>query len=310
MRFLLKIQRTSLKLLNPFLLLMVSLSKIFTFLLISILTTISGSSLFATSSALEAIGDEGRLLGIAERENELREAVARPDGRFLSEDTVLREVQSIITLYERYLREFPEDGTALLLYGKFLRAVGRPYEAAVVLLRLDELDGSIPVVKQQLGNLAAEEGDYGAALSLFNDAIRLAPLEATYQFQLGFLLSFYANQIVAAEILSRSALDAKMLEAFENASLLEPANRDFKARWAEAFYDVGDPDWEEALGLWEDLARTPVSENEDQVISLHRARVLLELGRYAEVQPLLERVSHPALEGTRRDLEERLEAAS
>lgn len=249
---------------------------------------------------LGRIMDSERLLAIAEREQDLIAAISRPEGRLLDEETLLREAQSIITLYERYLNDYPNDPTALLLYSKFLMIVGRPYEAGIILLRLDEERPNLPVVKQQLGNLAAEEGDFLEALTWFREAIRLSPLEPTYHFQKGVLLDTFREQFIEANHFSRSELDNLMLNAFREASELAPQNRDLKARLAEAFYDLEEPDWNEALKLWKGLAQHPLSETEDQVISLHLARVLAELKRASKAREYLERVTHPALEESRR----------
>ena len=275
-----------------------------TFLLMvaSVISAETNPAVIEEDPLLGEVANADRLFSIADREQDLMDAISRPEGQLIDEDTLLKEAQSIISLYEGYLADYPEDATALLLYSKFLMIVGRPYEAGMALLRLDEARPNIPVVKQQLGNLAAEEGDYLAAITWLREAIRLAPLEPVYRYQKGILLDTFREQYIESGQMSREELDELMLTAFTEASELAPNNRDLKARLAEAYYDLGNPDWEAALRLWEDLAKHPLSETEDQVLSLHLARVHTELNQLDKARKYLKRVTHPALEHSRRNL--------
>jgi hypothetical protein len=68
------------------------------------------------------------------------------------------------------------------------------------------------------------------------------------------------------------------------------------------------PDWNTALAAWDALAKVVSAPAELEVIRLHRARVLLELGRRDEAKPLLDLPVRPALEAAHAQLLKMMES--
>ena len=93
-----------------------------------------------------------------------------------------------------------------------------------------------------------------------------------------------------------------MLKAFGEAARLCPDNLDIQFRCGESFYDVEKPDWQKALDFWTALQEKKLSEVQAAAVKLHRAKVLINLGRKDEARALAESVNLPALERTRQEL--------
>ena len=171
-----------------------------------------------------------------------------------------------------------------------------------MLLKANQLDQDIPFVKNQLGNYLAEEGKPLEAAPYFLAAIKLAPNEALYHYQLGSLLAEARDDFIKSGDWTRAALDQSMATAFKRASELAPERFELSYRYAESFYDLEKPDWDAALTLWaalEDKAQTPI---ERQTMRLHAANVLIKQGKLDHAKTLMATVDEPALQGQKQKL--------
>jgi tetratricopeptide (TPR) repeat protein len=193
-----------------------------------------------------------------------------------------------------------------VLYGKFLRRMGEREKSYAVFQHAHQLNPKIAVVKQQLGGYLAEEGHYTEALGFFVQAVSLAPKEPLYHYQLAELLNIYYDHYLADNIYTQETLNKAIVDEFKQAAVLAPQEPGFAWRAAECYYDLLDPDWKAALAAWEELGRHTTTGVELEVIRLHRARVLLELGRKDDASVLLEQPVRPALEASRKSLIDRV----
>ena len=119
-----------------------------------------------------------------------------------------------------------------------------------MLLKANQLDSDIPLVKNQLGNFMAEEGKPREAAPYFLAAIKLAPNEPLYHYQLGTLLAEARDDFLKSGEWTRKSLDEAMHQAFKRAAELSPDRFEFAYRYAESFYDLEHPDWNAALAAW------------------------------------------------------------
>ena len=102
-----------------------------------------------------------------------------------------RQAQEIVTAYESYLSHNPEDTSAIILFGKFLRQVGQEEYAVEFFLRADQVNPKLAVVKQQLANYLVEKGRPVDAFPYFIMTLELAPKEAVYHFHWGTFYFFF-----------------------------------------------------------------------------------------------------------------------
>src|SRR5580692_9205650 len=116
--------------------------------------------------------------------------------------------------YESLLRDSPEFAAGFAAYGYMLWKVGLRTEAFEKLTKANQLDATIPLVKNELGNYYAEEGKPLEAASYFQAAIKLEPREPLYEYQLGTLLYENRDEFIRSGEWTRESVDHSMQEAF------------------------------------------------------------------------------------------------
>ena len=244
---------------------------------------------------------ERSLKNIAQKQREIF-ADAEKKGDKLDQEAFRSQVQSLTHEYERLLRDNPKFALAAAAYGGLLGKVGMRKEAAAMLLKANQLDSDIPFVKNQLGGYLAEEGKPLDAAPYFLAAIKLAPNEPIYHYQLATLLVEARDDFLRSGEWTRAALDQAMANGFKRAAELAPERFEFAYRYAESFYDLATPDWNAALKAWaalEDKAQTPV---ERQTMRLHAANVLIKQGKPDHARTLIVTVDEPSLQGQKQKL--------
>lgn len=236
---------------------------------------------------------------IARRENFFSEAEA------LSENERSRRASDIAARFESHLDRFPDSFPGLYFYADFLHKGGENERAEKYLLRAEKLAPDLAPIQFLLGTILAEKGAVRDAFERFRNGFSIGVPDAESAALYGeFLLENRAFLLSEKCVESRAVLDDAMLRAFRFAAILSGENTDFYWRYAEAFYDIETPDLESALLAWENVARLPeVQKRQDlaAAVSLHRARVLAELGRIEEADTILrEAIGFPQLERSRR----------
>ncbi len=213
-----------------------------------------------------------------------------------------RLIENLLSEYQTYTYENPNFVYGYILYGKLLRQVGDREGANIAFAKANQLDPQIAVVKQQLGNYLAEQGDWETALRYFASAAELEPDNALYQYQIGELLYQNRERMLTVNEMPRAEFDTEMLKAFRKAAELDPTNRTFLMRFAEAQTDVASPNWGGTLYLWNQLEPGAESDLERDIIRLQKARALIEMERTGEAESILIIVDEPQLETARQEL--------
>ncbi len=233
------------------------------------------------------------------------DAVAQ--GKQLDEAEFRAQAEQLTREYESLLRDNPDFAAGYASYGYMLWKVGLRKQAVSILLKANQLDPGIPLVKNELGNYLAEEGKPLEALNYYLSAINLEPTEPLYHYQLGTLLYEDRDEFLRSGEWSRASIDHSMHEAFRKAAELAPERIEFTYRYAESFYDLLETDWPGALKAWEGLEARAQSDVERQTMRLHEANVLLYMGKLDHARMVLDTVTDPALAGQKQKLVARLE---
>ena len=213
-------------------------------------------------------------------------------------------LQRVIDDYERLVAKHPDFAAAWAAYGLFLcdPLVEDRKTALPLLLKANALDGGLPVVKNQIGVILAEDGRAIDALNYFLAASDLAPTEPLYHFQIGLLLSEARADFLKSKAWTAATIDKTMIQAFARAVSLAPGRTDFAYRAAEAYYDLSEPRWEEAYRVWTALEENLDGRLETQTVRLHRARVLWKQGLAGDARDLAASVDAPELAGQKAKL--------
>ena len=221
----------------------------------------------------------------------------------MSQSDALSLKNKLDSLWAEYMAQYPKDIDALILYGKYLRAVGEDELSYNQFLKADALNPDIAVVKQQLANYEAEHGLPKYAFDNISAAVALDPDNSVYRLQMAALIVFFREELIHKKYFSQSQLDSLMIKSYAKAAELEPQNSNIQWKYAQAFYDVGKADWSAALAQWEKILENFAPLNLDRQTALaNKARVLIELNRDKESLAVLEKVTLPSLQPDRRKL--------
>ena len=265
--------------------------------------------LLALVAMVPAWAEEGRGETLAEKS--LREIVARQkhilaraeaEKDHLDEAWLRGELQGVISSYDVLIQKSPEFAAGFAAYGLLLAQVGMTKEAAAMLIKANQLDGEIPVVKNEIARLLAEDGKIADALPWLTAAIDLEPQEPLYHYHLGKLLAEGRDDLIATGQFTRESIDKAMLAAFQRAATLAPDKFAYAYRAAEAYYDLATPKWDEALAAWSELETRAKPGLEQQTIRLHAANVLIKQGKIDHARVLMASVTEPALQKQKQTL--------
>jgi tetratricopeptide (TPR) repeat protein len=251
---------------------------------------------------------ERTLRQIVERQKDIL-ANAAAQGDKLDESSLREQAQSIVHDYDRLIASSPNFAAAYAAYGYFLDKVGMQRESIGMLLKANQLDPDIPLVKNQIGNYLAETGKPIEAAQYFLAAIKLEPKEPLYHYQLGRLLTVGRDAFLKSGEWTRAGLDNSLYHAFKEAHDLAPDKFEYGYAYAQCFYDLENPNWDEALQAWaamEEKAQTPL---ERQTMRLHAANVLIKQHKLDHAKALLDSVTEPDLQIQKQKLLPELAAA-
>ena len=222
-------------------------------------------------------------------------AKAHAAGDALDEDNLRSELQQLANDYDKLIDQHKDFTAAYVAYGLMLGKAGMKKESVAMLLRANQLDKDIPVVKNQLGNFLAEDGNPLEAVNYYLAAIKLAPEEPLYHYQLGMLLTEARDDFLKSGTWTRPNLDDTLHKAFARAMELAPDDWRYSYQYGLSFYELQTSEWEAALQFWRAFEKKLKPGVEQEVCRLHQAKVLHELRRTDEARLLLASVNEPAL---------------
>lgn len=246
-----------------------------------------------------------KLKELVARQNALVTAAGQPGADL---DNIKRDIQTLLFDYDRYLRTYPTFAPGYVTYGLLLGRVGMRREAAAILLKANQLDANLPLVKNQLGNYLAEQGEPIEAANYYLAAIQLAPNEPLYHYQLGTLLTEARDDFLQSGQWNRAQIDHTMQEAFKRASELAPTNIAYAYAYAFSFYDLAVPDWDAALKVWGALEDRVSPGLEKETVRLHAANVLIKQKKYDYARLILNTVTVLPLQADKQKLLDQLPA--
>ena len=253
----------------------------------------------------------GALKTLVERQRTLLAKASAKTSQAEVED-MRAQFQDLLFAYDDYLKKYPDVAAGYASYALLLNqpVIDQRKLAAAMLLKANQLDPNLPLVKNQLGNYLAEEGKPLDALNYYLAAVKLAPDEPLYHYQIGTLLTEAREDFLKSGAWTRATLDQSMQDAFEKASALAPGNVAYAYRFGESFYDLERPEWSAALAFWRALEDKVAGPVEKETIRLHQANVLIHQQKFAEARAVLATVKEDKLQAQKQKLVAQLPAES
>lgn len=269
-------------------------------IILSLVLLAATGPLRADAPKSESMADRELKKIVAEQKAIFDEADKHPDK--LDEEGLRIQLQAVVHEYDRFLADNPKNAAGYAAYGYLLGKIGMRKESLGLLMKANQLDSDIPLVKNQIGNYLAESGKPVEALGYFMAAIKLEPNEPLYHYQLGALLTEARDEFLKSGEWTREALDHSAHEAFRKAAELAPDRFEFTYRYAESFYDLETPDWDSALKAWNALEAKAPTPIERQTMQLHKANIFIKTGKLDEARTVLGEVKEPALQNQKQKL--------
>jgi tetratricopeptide (TPR) repeat protein len=225
-------------------------------------------------------------------------AYKRYEKALVTEDvhSIETELQSIVDGYEALISAAPNYVAAFISYGMMLHRIGERIPSNAMLIRADQIDPYHAIVKNQLGNYQAEEGNYPEAMGFYQMAIDLRPDEPLYHYQLGNLLFSYKKFFIDDKLFLPEGIDLEIQNRFRKAAMLAPAHLPYRLRYAQSFFDIARPNWEAALEEWQQLVNFVESPEEKQMMQLYMAKTRFEMGHHTAAQKIIKGIDEPSLE--------------
>ena len=225
-------------------------------------------------------------------------AYKRYEKALVTEDvhSIETELQSIVDGYEALISAAPNYAAAFISYGMMLHRIGERIPSNAMLIRADQIDPYHAIVKNQLGNYQAEEGNYPEAMGFYQMAIDLRPDEPLYHYQLGNLLFSYKKFFIDDKLFLPEGIDLEIQNRFRKAAMLAPAHLPYRLRYAQSFFDIARPNWEAALEEWQQLVNFVESPEEKQMMQLYMAKTRFEMGHHTAAQKIIKGIDEPSLE--------------
>src|SRR5919197_2431288 len=209
------------------------------------------------------------------------EALANPN-------VTVKERLRVEQMYYQLVRDNPQSVPAQNALAAFLWKNGDP-EAAVehwrTAQRLDPKNGE---AASSLGGAYLRIGRVREAAEQFLLAVRSESSNPDYHFDLGNVEFIFRHDLTAAWRIDSAELLRRALFQFREASRLAPTDPEYARAYAETFYAMPNPDWNEAQVAWQHYLELSTNRN---FAYLQLARVSLKRHKKAEALSFLNKIS-------------------
>lgn len=204
-------------------------------------------------------------------------------------ETDCADMKKLATIYQELVARYPENADVRNAFASFLWSTGRHSTAITQWEAAEGIEPKNAETAYRLGDCHLTLGTVKKAIGYFSRASELAPGNALYHLNLGTALFLFRKEVPG----SQESVTARALEELRKAAKLEPLNADYAKAYAETFYGLQSPDWQEAFEAWTHYLE--VTSNKNFAYS-NLARVSLKLGRKKEARDFLAHIEGPDFE--------------
>jgi len=230
--------------------------------------------------------------------HEAAEALANPN-------VTAKERLRVEQIYYQLVRDNPQSVPAKNALATFLWKNGKA-EAAVehwrTAQRLEPENGE---AANSLGGAYLRMGRVRQAAEQFLLAVRSESDNPDYHFDLGNVEFVLRDDLTAAWKIDSAELLQRALFQFREASRLAPTDLEYARAYAETFYGMPNPDWEEAQVAWQHYLELSTDRNFGY---LQLARVSLKRHKKTEALSFLDKISDSSYSQVKEKLRKQADA--
>jgi tetratricopeptide (TPR) repeat protein len=210
------------------------------------------------------------------------------------------------TQYRHFLNDHPRHARAMVAYGSIIYYRGHEEEAVGWWEKAIAIDPREADAYNNIANHYGYEGRPADALKLYDKAIELAPTEPIFRFNWATTCVMFRKDSREVYDWTTEEIFQHSLEQFRKARDLAPQNFEFSNAYAETFYLMKAPDWQEMYAAWKYCLSQPLQAHELQYVYGHLARACIRLERVEEARTWLMKMDAPGFQGLREVLERKL----
>jgi tetratricopeptide (TPR) repeat protein len=208
--------------------------------------------------------------------------------------------------YRAFLRDYPKHVRAMIAYGSFLYDQQREEEGITWWEKAIATDPHAAHAFNNLANHYAHNGHAADALRYYQKAYELEPNEPMFRFNWATTCVLFRTDTRQVYGWDNGEIFRRGLEQFRNARDLSPRDYSFSSAYAETFYMMKKPDWQEAYAAWKFCLEQPLTKEQQQGVFGHLARTSIHLARYDEAKSWIAKMTADSSQSLRRTLERKL----
>ena len=226
------------------------------------------------------------------------EALANPN-------VTAKERLRVEQMYYQLVRDNPQSVAAHNALAAFLWKNGEAELAVEHWQAAQRLEPKNGEAANSLGGAYLSIGRVREAAEQFLLAVRSEGGNPDYHFDLGNVEFIFRSDLTAAWKIDAAELLQRALFQFREASRLAPTDLEYARAYAETFYGMLNPDWEEAQRAWQHYLELSTNRN---FAYLQLARVSLKRHKKTEALSFLDKISDPAYSEVKEKLRKQAEA--
>ena len=194
--------------------------------------------------------------------------------------------------YEDFIRRHPDHARARVAFGSFLGDINDEDGAREQLEKALALNSKDPAAYNNLANIYGHIGPVKKAFEYYGKAIELNPQESIYYHNFGTTVYLFRKDATEYFNITEQQVYDKALELYSQALKLDPTNFPLASDVAQTYYGIKPLRLEPALVAWTNTLALAHDDLEREGVYIHLARLKLQGGRLAEVQPHLDAVTN------------------
>lgn len=208
-------------------------------------------------------------------------------------------------IYYQLVRDNPHSVPAHNALAAFLWDNGNPDAALEHWRTAQRLQPDNGEAANRLGGAYLRMGRVREAAAQFSLAVRCDNGNPNYHFDLANVEFVFRHDLAAAWKVDSAELMRRALSEYREASRLAPLDRHYAGAYAETFYVMPNPDWQEAHSAWQHYLELSANRS---FAYLQLARISLKQRNKAEALSFLEKIPEPSFAVVKEKLRKQAES--